>query len=62
MFYQHLKGPMEAMLFAAGDPMPPERLSALLDIPIEHVQAIAQIAESVGISRASVYRALAEAT
>ena len=40
MFYQHLKGPMEAMLFAAGDPMPPERLSALLDIPIEHVQAM----------------------
>lgn len=40
MFYQHLKGPMEAMLFAAGDPMPAERLSALLDIPIEHVQAM----------------------
>ena len=40
MFYQHLKGPMEAMLFAAGDPMPDERLSALLDIPIEHVQAM----------------------
>ena len=40
MFYQHLKGPMEAMLFAAGDPMPAERLSTLLDIPIEHVQAM----------------------
>ena len=40
MFYQHLKGPMEAMLFAAGDPMTPERLSELLDIPIEHVQAM----------------------
>ena len=40
MFYQHLKGPMEAMLFAAGDPMTPERLSELLDIPIEHVQAL----------------------
>jgi len=37
MFYQHLKGPMEAMLFAAGDPLKPERLSDLLDIPIEHV-------------------------
>ena len=40
MFYQHLKGPMEAMLFAAGDPMTPERLSELLDIPLEHVQAM----------------------
>jgi len=40
MFYQHLKGPMEAMLFAAGDPIPPERLSELLDIPLEHVQSM----------------------
>ena len=40
MFYQHLKGQMEAMLVAAGDPMTPERLSELLDIPIEHVQAM----------------------
>ena len=38
MFYEHLKGPMEAMLFAAGDPLKPERLSELLDIPIEHVR------------------------
>jgi segregation and condensation protein B len=40
MFYEHLKGPMEAMLFAAGDPLKPERLSELLDIPLEHVQAM----------------------
>ena len=37
MFYEHLKGPMEAMLFAAGDPLKPERLSELLDIPMDHV-------------------------
>ena len=37
MFYQHLKGPMEAMLFAAGDPLKPEWLSELLDIPLDHV-------------------------
>lgn len=37
MFYQHLKGPMEAMLFAAGDPLTPGRLSELLDIPVDHV-------------------------
>ncbi len=42
MFYQHLKGPMEAMLFAAGDPLKPERLSELLDIPIEHVLEMLQ--------------------
>ena len=40
MFYEHLKGPMEAILFAAGDPLKPERLSELLDIPLEHVQAM----------------------
>ena len=37
MFYEHLKGPMEAMLFAAGDPLKTERLSELLDIPLDHV-------------------------
>ena len=37
MFYEHLKGPMEAMLFAAGDPLKAERLSELLDIPMELV-------------------------
>jgi len=42
MFYQHLKGPMEAMLFAAGDPLKPERLSELLDIPLEHVHEMLQ--------------------
>jgi len=40
MFYEHLKGPMEAILFAAGDPLKPERLSELLDIPIEHVSVM----------------------
>ena len=38
MFYQHLKGPIEAMLFASGDPLKPERISELLDAPVEHVQ------------------------
>jgi len=37
MFYQHLKAPLEAMLFAAGDPLKPERLSELLDIPTQNV-------------------------
>ena len=42
MFYEHLKGPMEAILFAAGDPVKPERLSELLDMPLEHVMAMLQ--------------------
>lgn len=32
MFYQHLKGHVEALLFAAGDPVPAEKLATLLDI------------------------------
>lgn len=38
MFYQHLKGPIEAMLFAAGDPIRAERISELVDAPLEHVK------------------------
>lgn len=38
MFYQHLKGPIEALLFAAGDPLRAERISELLDVPLEHVK------------------------
>lgn len=40
MFYEHLKGPMEALLFAAGDPIKPERLSELLDMPLDHVETM----------------------
>lgn len=32
MFYQHLKGHVEALLFAAGDPVPAAKLANLLDI------------------------------
>ncbi len=32
MFYQHLKGHVEALLFAAGDPIPAVKLANLLDI------------------------------
>lgn len=37
MFYQHFKGPIEALLFAAGDPIRAEKISELMDIPLEHV-------------------------
>jgi len=40
MFYQHLKGHIEAMLFAAGDPLSAEKIANMLDIPIEHVTAL----------------------
>lgn len=40
MFYEHLKGPMEALLFAAGDPIKPEKLSELLDMPLDHVETM----------------------
>ena len=40
MFYHHLKGPVEAMLFAAGDPLNAERISELLDAPVEHVREL----------------------
>ncbi|MDU4962117.1 MAG: SMC-Scp complex subunit ScpB [Sporomusaceae bacterium] len=32
MFYQHLKGHVEALLFAAGDPVPVVKLAKLLEI------------------------------
>lgn len=32
MFYQHLKGHVEALLFAAGDPVPAAKLAKLLEI------------------------------
>ncbi|MDF2501077.1 MAG: scpB [Anaerosporomusa subterranea] len=32
MFYQHLKGHIEALLFAAGDPTPAAKLAKLLEI------------------------------
>lgn len=37
MFYSHLKAHIEAILFAAGDPIKAEKLAEILDIPLEHV-------------------------
>lgn len=31
---------MEALLFAAGDPIKPEKLSELLDMPLDHVETM----------------------
>lgn len=40
MFYHHLKPHLEALLFAAGDPITGTQLAAVLEIPVEHVQLL----------------------
>lgn len=40
MFYSHLKAHIEAILFAAGDPIKAEKLAEILDIPLEHVKEL----------------------
>jgi segregation and condensation protein B len=40
LFYHHLKPHLEALLFAAGDPIAPAQLAKMLDIPEEHVQLL----------------------
>lgn len=40
MFFQHLKGPLEALLFASGDPVPGDRLAQILEVPVGHVESM----------------------
>lgn len=40
MFFQHLKGPLEALLFATGDPVPGDRLARILEVPVGHVESM----------------------
>ncbi|HWR38058.1 MAG TPA: SMC-Scp complex subunit ScpB [Patescibacteria group bacterium] len=40
MFYRHLKGPIEALLFANGNPLPAAKLALLLNIDEENVQLL----------------------
>jgi segregation and condensation protein B len=37
VFYEHLKGSVEALLFARGDPLPANQIAQLLTIPVESV-------------------------
>ncbi|WP_093688634.1 SMC-Scp complex subunit ScpB [Sporolituus thermophilus] len=55
MFYQHLKGHVEALLFASGDPLPIARLAQILEIPEEHV---ALLLEELAQDMASAERGL----
>ncbi|CUH94069.1 hypothetical protein P22_0131 [Propionispora sp. 2/2-37] len=48
MFYTHLQGHIEAILFVSGDPVPVVKLSSLLDIPEQQVELlIAQMNEAM---------------
>lgn len=40
MFFQHLKGPLEALLFASGDPVPASKLAQILEVPAGHVESM----------------------
>lgn len=47
MFYQHLQGAIEALLFANGQPLPAAKIAQILDIHVDHVHAL--IVEMTGI-------------
>lgn len=48
MFYRHLQGAIEALLFASGQPLPAEKIAAILNIHIDHVHAlIAEMSEAM---------------
>lgn len=40
MFYQHLQGAIEALLFASGQPLPAAKIAQILDIHVDHVHAL----------------------
>lgn len=40
MFYNHLTGHIEALLFASGQPLTIERLEKILNIPREHIKLL----------------------
>lgn len=41
LFYKHLKGHIEALLFASGDPLPASKIAEILEIPDEqHVSML----------------------
>lgn len=48
MFYNHLKGHIEALLFAGGKPMPAVRLAEILEVTQHHIELlIAQMNEEM---------------
>ena len=48
MFFSHLKGPLEALLFVGGDPVPAARLASILEVNEEHIyMMVAEMQESM---------------
>jgi len=48
MFYSHLKGHIEALLFASGEPVSAARLATIIDISEEHIELlIAQLIQEM---------------
>ena len=48
MFYRHLKGPIEALLFASGNPLPAAKLALLLEVDEENIQLLlAELAQDM---------------
>lgn len=48
MFYSHLKGHIEALLFASGEPLSASRLADILEIPVEQlILLVSEISEEM---------------
>ncbi|GBG54992.1 segregation and condensation protein B [Sporomusaceae bacterium FL31] len=55
MFYSHLKGHIEALLFACGEPLSASRLADILEIPIEQlILLISEITEEMAADNRGV--------
>ena len=51
MFFTHLKGPLEALLFASGDPVSATRLAEVLEMSEDHIHSmIAELQETMADS------------
>lgn len=49
MFYEHLKGHIEALLFASGNPITADKIAQILDVPEEHIPLlIAKLIDDMG--------------
>ncbi|WP_425061120.1 Segregation and condensation protein B [Sporomusa carbonis] len=50
MFYRHLQGPIEALLFASGQPLPADKIASILNIHPGHVHTlIAEMIEAMSV-------------
>lgn len=40
MFFEHLQGPLEALLFASGDPVSASKLAEILEVKEDHIHSL----------------------